>query len=166
MKRALIGAMAVLIPVTAAAAKTAPGLPVPRPASATFSGTITSAAGRYAGDHGRVVIKDGPIASRGGGTLSISGRVCRGDRSCLTLSGTPTGSLAPKGHPIPDVGFTYTVRAGGRVTPLGRVSVSGLLQVPGFVACGHETMTLTLTGAHGTVKMVAATRTRCAGSPA
>ena len=139
--------------------------PSPSPAAATFAGTITSATGRYAGDHGHVVIEDGPVASHRSGRLLISGRACHGARHCLALSGMPPGSLTLKGHPIPDAGFTYTVRAAGRVGPLGHVSISGLLQVPGFVACGHQTMTLTLAAAHGTVRVTAATRTRCVGGP-
>ncbi|MGZ4178690.1 MAG: hypothetical protein ACXVRW_08550 [Solirubrobacteraceae bacterium] len=139
--------------------------PSPSPAAATFSGTITSATGRYAGDHGHVVIKDGPMASHRGGRLLISAWACHGAPHCLALSGMPPGSLTLKGHPIPDTGFTYTVRAAGHVGPLGHVSISGLLQVPGFVACGHQTLTLTLAGAHGTVKVTAATPTRCVSGP-
>jgi hypothetical protein len=51
----------------------------------------------------------------------------------------------------------------GLVTPRGRVTVSGLLQLPGFIACTQETVTLS--GAHGTVKIAASTPTRCAGPP-
>lgn len=136
-------------------------VPSPSPAGATFSGTITSGTGRYAGDSGDVVIRDGSMTAGHGGRLLISGRACRGARWCLRLSGAPAGSLTLKGHPIPDAGFTYTVRGAGKVAPLGHVAVSGLLQVPGFVACGHQTMTLTLTAARGTVKITAAGPSRC-----
>jgi hypothetical protein len=166
MKRALVATIAVLVPASAVAAKTSPGLPVPRPAAGTFSGMITSATGRYAGDHGHVVINDGPMSGYRGGRLLISGRACHGAGHCLALSGTPSGAMTPKGHPLPDTGFTYTVRATGRVSPLGRVSVSGLLQVPGFVACPHQTLTLTLAGAHGTVRITAETPAHCGGLPA
>jgi hypothetical protein len=139
--------------------------PSPSPAAGTFAGTITSATGRYAGDHGHVVIQDGPMASHRSGRLLISGRACHRARHCVALSGMPPGSLTLRGHTIPDAGFTYTVRAAGRVRPLGDVSISGLLQIPGFFACRHQTITLTLAAAHGTVTVAAATPTRCVGGP-
>jgi stage II sporulation protein D len=54
---------------------------------------------------------------------------------------------------------------GPAVTVGLHVSVSRLLQVPGFVACRHQPLTLTLSGAHGAVKVTAGTPTRCAGLP-
>jgi SpoIID/LytB domain protein len=41
------------------------------------------------------------------------------------------------------------------------VSVSRLLEVPGFVACRHQPLTLTLSDRHGTVKIDPATPSRC-----
>jgi hypothetical protein len=169
MKRAIAGMLAtgtaLMALAGAAAAITGPPrrTPVLAPAAGTFSGTITSGSGRYAGDGGRVVIEDGELTRHHSGRLIITGGACRGARHCLALSGTPAGSLIAHAHPIPDAGFTYSVRAAGRVRPLGRVSITGVLQVPGFVACGRQTMTLTLTGARGTVKLAAETRLRCDG---
>jgi len=158
----VIGATAALLALSAGPAAAIAG---PRPGADTFFGTITSTTGRYAGDHGRVVIKDAAVVSHASGQLVVSGASCRGAPHCLSLAGRPVGALKLKGHPIPDAGYTFTVSGSGRVAPLGVVKVSGLLQVPGFVACGHQSMTLTLTGRRGRVKISAETRTRCAGGP-
>jgi hypothetical protein len=159
---ALLGALAVLVPAGAVAAKPVPALTGARPSAATLSGTITSATGRYAGDHGRVVIRDGDIAGHRSGHLAISGSACGRVGHCLSLSGRPVGTMVLTGHPIPDTGQAFAVRAAGRVAPLGLVRVSGVLHMPGFIACGHETMTLTLRASEGTVTLSAQTRPRCA----
>lgn len=168
MTRAIVavvaGAAALLAPMAFGAGRS-PAIAGPRPAAGTFSGTITSGTGRYAGDQGHVVVRDGGLVSHASGQLIISGRACHGARYCLALSGSPAGSLKLRGHPIPDTGFTFTVRGTGRVAPLGQVTVSGLLQVPGFVACGRQTMNLTLSGTRGRVKVTVATPLRCAGGP-
>lgn len=158
----VIGVTAALLVMSSGPAAAIAG---PRPAAGTFTGSITSAGGRYAGDHGRVVIKDGDMASHASGQIVVSGQSCRGGRHCLKLDGKPVGSLTLKGHPIPDTGYTFTVSGSGRVAPLGVVKVSGLLQVPGFIACRRQSMTLTLTGARGRVKLSAETHLRCAGGP-
>ena len=158
----VIGVTAALVVLSAGPAAAIAG---PRPAAGTFTGTITSAAGGYAGDHGRVVIRDADLVSRMSGRVVLSGLACRGARHCLDLDGKPVATLALKGHPIPDAGYTFTVRGSGRVAPLGAVKVSGLLQVPGFVACGRQSLTLTLASTRGRVKVTAQTRLRCAGPP-
>jgi hypothetical protein len=165
MRRIGVGAGGVMAVLLAVGAGPSAALVGPRPAAGTFSGTITSATGRYAGAHGGVVIRDANLVSHASGALVVTGVACHHSRHCLTLSGKPVGSLTLKGHPIPDTGFTYTVSGSGRVGPLGHVTVSGQIQVPGFVACGHQTMTLTFTGSRGRVKVAAATPLRCAGGP-
>jgi hypothetical protein len=157
----VIGVTAVLLAVSAAGAA---AITAPMPTPGTFSGVITSGGGRYAGDHGHVVVRDADLVSHASGRLVISGAPCRGARHCLALTGRPVGSLKLTGHPIPDAGYTFSVSGSGRVSPLGRVKVSGRLQVPGFVACGHETMTLTLSGRRGWVKVATATPLRCAAA--
>lgn len=159
--RALGGVTLILL---AAGGGSAAAIIAPRPAPGTFSGAITSAAGRYGRDHGRVVITDADLASHASGRLVIRGRACHGAARCLVLSGRPVASLTLKGHPIPDAGYTFTVRGSGRVAPLGAVKVTGTLQVPGFVACGHQTLTLTLASRAGRVKLAATTSPRCAGA--
>ena len=162
MKRSLLAALALIVPAAMAAAKPVPWLGGVRPGAGTFYGKITSATGRYADQRGGVVIRDADIAAHRTGQLAISSRACRSTAHCLSLRGRPSGSMTLIGHPIPDAGYTFTVHAAGRVTPLGRVRVSGVLQVPGFIACGHQTITLSLTGSHGTVRLTAQTRPRCA----
>jgi hypothetical protein len=165
MKRIAVCVCAAVAALLAWGAGPSPAIVAPSPAAATFSGAITSATGRYAGAHGHVAIRDAALVAQRSGPLSIIGRACHGARHCLALSGRPSGSLTLKGHPIPDAGYTFTVRGAGRVAPLGQVTISGLLQVPGFVACGRQTMTLTLTGPRGQVKITAETPVRCVGGP-
>ena len=159
---ALLGALALLVPAGAVAARPVPGHTGARPNAATLSGMITSATGRYAGDHGRVVIRDGDMAGHRTGHLLLSGSACGGVSHCLSLSGRPLGTMVLTGHPIPDTGQAFAVHAAGHVAPLGLVRVTGVLHMPGFIACGHETMTLTLRAPEGTVTLSAQTRPRCA----
>ncbi|MGH2894926.1 MAG: hypothetical protein ACRDPM_16910, partial [Solirubrobacteraceae bacterium] len=112
---AVVVAGAALLAPPAVGARPSPAIPGPRPAAGTFSGTITSATGRYAGDQGHLVVRDGDLVSHASGQLTVTGRACHGVRHCLSLSGRPVGSLTLKGHPIPDAGFTFTVRGAGRV---------------------------------------------------
>jgi hypothetical protein len=165
MRRGGIGVAGMTAVLLAFGAGASSAIVAPRPAVGTFSGTITSGSGRYADGVGHVVIRDADVVSHASGRLLISGRACHGARHCLSLSGQPRSSLKLKGHPIPDAGFTFTVSGAGQVTPLGAVTVRGVLQVPGFVACGRQTMTLTLTGRRGQVKVTAQTPLRCAGGP-
>lgn len=71
-----------------------------RPAASVFSGAITSAGGRYAGDAGHVVVRDAALVSHASGRLLISGAACHGARRCLALTGRPVGSLKLTGHPM------------------------------------------------------------------
>jgi hypothetical protein len=165
MQRIVVSACAAVAALMAWGAGAAPAIVAPIPAAGTFSGSITSASGRYAGAHGHVTIRDASLVSQGSSRLDITGRACHGARHCLAVNGQPSASLTLKGHPIPDAGYTFTIRGAGRVAPLGHVTVSGLLQVPGFVACGHQTMTFTLIGSRGRVKVTAETPPRCVGGP-
>lgn len=165
MKRIGAAVCVALAALLACGAGPSVAIVAPIPAAGTFSGAITSATGRYAGAHGHVTIRDADVVSHASGRLRIRGRPCRGARHCLALSGQPVSSLKVKGHPIPDAGSTFTVSGSGQVAPLGHVTLSGVLQVPGFVACGRQTMTLTLTGSRGQVKVTAQTPLRCVSGP-
>ena len=65
-----------------------------------------------------------------------------------TIKGTYTTPLA-----LPDVGKTYAFSGSGTAGALGAVSVSGKVKLPGFVASGHATGTLTLSNSQGSVTL-------------
>ena len=68
----------------------------------------------------------------------------------------PHGSIAgtyTTSTPVADAGTTYSFAGSGVVKPLGTTTVSGNIALPGFVASGFATGTLTLTGPNGTVTL-------------
>jgi hypothetical protein len=65
-----------------------------------------------------------------------------------SISGTYSTST-----PVADAGTTYNFTGSGVVKPLGTTTVSGNIALPGFVASGFATGTLTLTGPNGTVTL-------------
>jgi hypothetical protein len=120
----------------------------------SFKGRILAGASRYAGARGKVTIYlhlhgAGPTRS---GTITIRGR-CAGAPHCLDLHGKLIGSLTPTAGGLPDVGHAYALRAKGKVSPLGTVTMSGTAHGTGFIARGREEIRLSLTGEHGSVTL-------------
>jgi hypothetical protein len=118
------------------------------PTKDQFSGSISSATGRYRSDHGRVSIELSVSTSAKTTrhmTLIVRGASCGKTHHCLALSARLSGSVTRHAAAIPDVGASDTVRASGAVKPLGQTSVSGTIEGTGMIGRGHETMVLTLT---------------------
>jgi hypothetical protein len=68
------------------------------------------------------------------------------------LGGTFSGRYATS-NPIPDAGTTYRLTATGSVGTLGTMSVTGVVNTPGFVVSGRATGFLTLSNSHGSVTL-------------
>jgi hypothetical protein len=119
----------------------------------SFSAQIASATGRLADHHGRVRVGLFPVASNSDTrsvTIALTPRACRKTSGCARLRGTLHGSIT-RMPSLPDVGSQFTITGHGTVRPLGRVTASGTAHGVGFVAFGHETIRLTLTGGGGAV---------------
>jgi hypothetical protein len=140
-------------------------VPAAASVSNSYPGSITSASGRYLGDHGQLKVDPSGLTALHAGRLVITSAGCHGKPHCLALSGRPTGTLTPAGRQNPDIGRHSTLHASGQVRPLGHVSITGTLQLPGFIICGRETLTMTLTASHGTVSATASTRLNCGQGP-
>jgi hypothetical protein len=118
------------------------------PTKDQFSGSISSATGRYRSDHGRVSIELSVSTSAKTTrhmTLIVRGASCGKTHHCLALSARLSGSVTRHAAAIPDIGASDTLRASGAVKPLGQTSVSGTIEGTGMIGRGHETMVLTLT---------------------
>jgi hypothetical protein len=119
-----------------------------------FAGTITSGTGRFAGDHGAVLVQVVPGPVEGGVqpvTVAIVPSPCPSGGHCLVLQGRVTGRMRAAGEPIPDAGITLRLSASGRVSPAGRVSATGTIHGTGFIARGHESLRLSISGRGGSV---------------
>jgi len=130
----------------------------PTPAKDSFTGRITAATGKFAGDTGnvRIVLAPGPGQAIRHLGVTLQGTLCAAKTRCVILSGKLTGTLAPGPRRNPDVGRSFLIAAtGGVVKPLGHVSATGTVQPTGFIANGHETLTLRLTAPGGTVTIAA-----------
>jgi hypothetical protein len=68
------------------------------------------------------------------------------------LDGTVRGTLKPAVG-IPDLGPAFSVQGKGKLGGLDEFTVTGFLHGTGFVAKGQATGELTLTNAHGTIKL-------------
>jgi hypothetical protein len=118
------------------------------PTKDQFSGSISSATGRYRSDHGRLSIELSVSTSAKTTrhmTLIVRGASCGKTHHCLALSARLSGSVTRHAAAIPDIGASDTLRASGAVKPLGQTSVSGTIEGTGMIGRGHETMVLTLT---------------------
>jgi hypothetical protein len=118
------------------------------PTKDQFSGSISSATGRYRSDHGRVSIELSVSTSAKTTrhmTLIVRGASCGKTHHCLALSARLSGSVTRHAAAIPDIGASDTLRASGAVKPPGQTSVSGTIEGTGMIGRGHETMVLTLT---------------------
>lgn len=121
----------------------------------TFSARIIAATGRYAGDQGGLtvyIVASQTIAATRQATLIFAGRRCSRGTHCLDLSGRTTGTLKPQ-RSIPDVGRSFAVSAAGTLKPLGHASVSGTTRGVGFVAKGHDQLSLSLKTSRGSVTL-------------
>jgi hypothetical protein len=143
------GAPLVLAGASAAISVGATGVPT----KDTFSGAIVAASGALSGDRGTVTVLlhvgSSATASRRL-SLTIRGAACGARKSCVRLSGTPTGSLRARSS-IPDTGHRYIVSASGPIAPIGRAAVTGTVTGTGFIRRGREQLRLTLRTAHGTI---------------
>lgn len=126
-----------------------------------FTGSIRSGSGAYAGNTGRIHIYLQPTGRglRRSATITLAGLPCTGATHCLDLSGRLGGTLTASAVHIPDVGRGYALTGTGSVHPLGRVTGRGQVQGTGFIARGHESLTLTLTGGSGSVTVQALSST-------
>jgi hypothetical protein len=88
-------------------------------------------------------------------TITLAGVSCGGASHCLELSGTIRGTLSPSPVHTPDVGHGYLLAGAGSVHPIGRTTARGGVAGTGFIQRGHESLTLTLTGASGSVTLLA-----------
>jgi hypothetical protein len=70
----------------------------------------------------------------------------------ITLSGEVDGTWSIQAGP-PDRGEAQTLTGSGTVQPLGSVGATGTLRLPGFIASGRATGTLTLANAQGSVTL-------------
>ena len=128
------------------------------PARDSFTGTILSGTGAYSHAHGRVTIHLHP---RGSGTARLTRVVvigqCGGGTSqhCTALDGAVSGRLTPAGPRLPDVGHGFKLSGAGRVTPLGHVTLRGAVSGTGFIAHGHERLTIMLSSSSGSVTVQA-----------
>jgi hypothetical protein len=132
--------------------------PAPRvPAKDKFAGSISKGTGAYAGDTGPAWIYLQPHSSNSGTRavkITIRPRACPSTTRCLRLTGTLNGTLTQVwGNP--DAGRAYRLTATGTVAPLHAVTTTGQVHGTGFINGGREGMTVTLTGAHGSVELTA-----------
>jgi hypothetical protein len=152
--------------VVAAACLTACGAAAGMPAAHTaavaprdaFTGTVAGGNGRYTRPNGRLEIALAPTGSAATRPLRITltGTRCGARARCLRLTGTVHGTIARRLGGIPDVGQSFTIAASGTISPLGRVSISGTAHGTGNIMYGHESMTLKLSDAKGSVTVSAA----------
>lgn len=125
------------------------------PARDSFQGSIRSATGTYSGDTGRAHIYLHPTGAgpRRHVTVTFAGLPCAGADHCVELSGTLTGILAAGPGHMPDVGHGYVLSGVGSIDPLGRATGRGAVQGTGFIARGEESLSITVTGASGSVTL-------------
>jgi hypothetical protein len=127
------------------------------PVQDTFTGFISSATGAYAGRRGQFRVYLHPRGSgltRDVRAVFVS-QCAASSQDCTGLDGTVLGTLRGKVGRVPDVGRDYTLRATGRVNPLGHITVRGAVDGTGFISSGHEAMSLTLKGSSGSVTVEA-----------
>jgi hypothetical protein len=131
--------------------------PTPKiPAKDRFTGHVSAGTGRYRGDHGRARLAVFVSLSASGATITIriAPLACRSTPRCLGLKGSLSGRLG--WLPVPsDSGSMALLNLSGKVAPLGNVTATGTVHGTGFIVRGRETLTLTLPGTHGTVKLAA-----------
>jgi hypothetical protein len=121
-------------------------------------GHVTGATGAYAGDHGQVMVTLAPLASNSRTrrlTVRLTGKACGASRRCLDMSGRLTGTITLRPQIVPDTGGVFDLALGGRVTPLGSVSLHGTVHGTGFVTHGNIMSTFTLHGRRGSVTITA-----------
>jgi hypothetical protein len=152
----LVGACGAAGPSSSTGGKTSPsggGGGDSAPANDTFTGSIVSGSGTYAGHHGSVTIYLHPhgLVQARAVRVAIRGRCGGSSQGCTDLSGSLTGRLIRSGGHLPDTGSHYSLTGRGRVIPLGDVMAAGAVQGTGFISRGQELIQITLTAASGSV---------------
>lgn len=126
------------------------------PAKDSFSGRITAATGKFEFDRANVAVELA-VAHSGYAnrrlTLALRSPRCGNAKHCVQLTGTLKGTLTTEPQKVPDVGSSFTVRAGGTIKTLGRVSATGSVHGTGFIYRGKETMRLRLDAHGGTITL-------------
>lgn len=116
-----------------------------------FNGRIVNASARFSQDRGRVTVVLGAAHSAAATRhlrLVLESPACARQRHCLRLSGALSGTITAQTS-IPDVGRHYELQAGGRITPLGRVSATGEATGVGFIMHGRERLELSIHAKRG-----------------
>ncbi|MGN6870983.1 MAG: hypothetical protein ACTHMY_21530 [Solirubrobacteraceae bacterium] len=135
----------------------APGVAIPRvPARDRFVGTLHAGTGSLAGARDVVEVRlqaPGTIGNRRV-TLWIISTGCPAGAKCVHLSGRLHGQLRAV-HALPDVGRRYAVEASGSLKPVGATTAAGTAAGTGNINFGFESLLLTLTGEHGSARLIA-----------
>ncbi len=85
-------------------------------------------------------------------TIDSKAIVATGSTSTISLAGSTSGTYRVS-VPVPDAGTVYQFQGTGTVTPLGLMTISGHVTLPGLILQGHASGTLTLTNSNGSVTL-------------
>jgi hypothetical protein len=137
---------------TAAVSATIPRVPV----RDRFTGTLHNGTGSLAGAKDVVEARLQAPGTTGTRrlTLWIFSTGCRAGAKCAHLSGSLRGRLRPV-RTLPDIGRRYLIQASGALGPVGATSASGTVAGTGNINSGFESLQLTLTGTHGSARLIA-----------
>jgi hypothetical protein len=125
------------------------------PADDAFTASITAATGAYRADAGAARIALSPKSGAGvtrATTATMTSGPCRRER-CLPLNGELAGTITRRPAAIPDVGQTFALSLHGTLRGVGAVRAHGTVHGTGFIEHGRETLSLTITGRHGSVML-------------
>jgi hypothetical protein len=148
------GSAAKAPPATTSAA---PSPTIPRvPLRDRFTGTLHSGTGSWAGARDAVEVRLQAPGRTGTRRLTmwIVSTGCPAGATCVHLSGSLRGQLRPV-RALPDVGHRYAIAASGSLGSVGVMTASGTVAGTGNINSGVESLELTLTGRHGSVRVSA-----------
>lgn len=142
---------------TTATTSATSGATIPRvPVRDRFTGTLHGGTGSLAGARDVVEVR---LQAPGRGatrhlTLWIVSTGCPAGVKCVHLSGSLRGTLTAV-HSLPDVGRRYAIQASGSLDQVGTMKAAGTAGGTGNINFGFESLELTLTGSHGSVRLTA-----------
>src|SRR5438105_3212880 len=117
------------------------------PPEHSYTGQISEGHDRYAAANGKVAITIAAPAFTGSSrklSLTFSGHRCGKTKHGYRLRGKLKGTITPVYGGNPDIGRSFSVKASGKLKPLGRVSADGSIHSPGNILEGRIIMQLTL----------------------